>query len=323
MITTTDPTTAQDGAVARLRPACEGANIRTWVGFKHFVYLVEEAVREWFRQRGLAPSRLYHTHGLGLSLIDCSVQLPAVLDVDDTVEAEVSGGPRTFRVRLRAQRPGTPTVLRGTVAVALLREPDAPGSAPAPPAVAGAVAGGVTATGPAGRRDIVVGAGVDPVAALAPAGSSALVWRWRVPYYYCQYSRRLQFSGQVRAMEEVVDRFLAGRGLSVRTMLDRRGWIPVVSRARLRLLADVSMEETVYTVFTVTDVVKQVMFDATMECYAPRARRLVHVATGRILHAYAVASGPEAGSLARLDEQTVTALCRPAGDLVTSQGARP
>jgi len=129
-----------------------------------------------------------------------------------------------------------------------------------------------------------------------------------VPYYYCQFSEHLQFSGYVRAMEEVVDRFLADRGLSVSTMLRTRGWIPVVSRARIGVLADVAMEETVHTVFTVTDVLKDLGFDARMDCYVRRDETLVHTATGRILHGYAVASGPGAGGLATLDGPTVAAL---------------
>ena len=34
------------------RPSYEGANIRTWVGFKHFMYLVEESVLAWLRGSG-------------------------------------------------------------------------------------------------------------------------------------------------------------------------------------------------------------------------------------------------------------------------------
>ena len=57
------------------RPRYEGANIRTWIGFKHFMYLVEEAVLHWFRERGLGPQRLYHEYGLGLEIVrPCSTQ---------------------------------------------------------------------------------------------------------------------------------------------------------------------------------------------------------------------------------------------------------
>ena len=254
------------------------------------------------------PSRLYHEYGLGFTIAESSVQLPAVLDVDDLVDSEVSGGPDRFTVRLRARRPGSPCVLLGRMTVALVRESD-PARSATPPAIAARLAvGDVAELGLPGRSDLAVGPGVRPADVTAPPGSGAFCWTWRVPYFYCQFSGRVQHSGYVRAMEEVVDRFLADRGLSVRTMLEDRGWIPVVSRARVSLLADAVMEETVHTVLTVTDVLKGVSFDARMDCYADRGSRLVHVATGRILHAYAIARGPDAGRLAVLDQAAIDAL---------------
>jgi acyl-CoA thioesterase FadM len=198
-------------------------------------------------------------------------------------------------VRLRARRPGAPTVLRGRITVALAREPGAPAAASPPDALAPLVVDHVGA----GAHDV-------PAEAL----DKGFVWSWRVPYTDCQFSEHLQFAGYVRAMEQVVDLFLADRGLSVATMLRNRGWIPVVSRARISVLADVAMEETVHTVFTVTDVLKGVGFDATMDCYVRRGAGLMHTATGGILHAYAIAGGPGAGGLATLDGPTVAALTR-------------
>jgi acyl-CoA thioesterase FadM len=294
----TDQVSAERTAVT-LRPRAEGANIRTWVGFKHFMYLAEEAVLAWFRERGLGPSSLFHESGLCLSIVDSSVQLPAVLDVDDEVAAEATGGPSEFTVRLRARRPGGPTVLRGRVRVLAVREP---GTAryPVPEPLRGCVVDGIGAAG-----------GPDPPDPGTLAGlrdSGLLLWSWRVPYYYCHFSRRIQHSGYVRALEEAVERFLAGRGLSIGTVLDTRGWIPVVSRARVGLLGEVAMEETVHTVLEVVDVLKNLTFEARMDCYVERGGALAHVATGRILHGYAVARGPDAGRLAQLDPATVAAL---------------
>jgi acyl-CoA thioesterase FadM len=302
-----------------LRPLREGANIRTWIGFKHFMYLAEEAVLAWFRERDLGPSRLYHEFGLGFTIAESSVQLPAVLDVDDVVDCEVSGGPDRFTVRLRARRPGSPCVLLGKVRVALVREAEAaeaaeaagpaPAPVPVPAIVARLAVDSVADVGLPGRADLIVAPGAAP-ADVAAAEPGAFCWSWRIPYFYCQFSGRMQHSGHVRAMEEVVDRFLADRGLSVGTLLTERGWIPVVSRAKVSLLADAFMEETLLTVLTVTDVLKGVSFDARMDCYADRGSRLVHVATGRILHAYAIARGPGAGGLAELDQATIDALTR-------------
>jgi acyl-CoA thioesterase FadM len=277
----------------RLRPRREGANIRTWIGFKHFMYLAEEAVCGWLRERDLGPQRLYHEYGLGVSVVDSSVLLPAVLEVDDEAFAEVTttAVAGRFAVRLLVPRGGENTVvLRGKVRVAL------------PPVVPGAVA-------PPELAGFAHDPGPPPVpVARPPREAGTFAWDWRVPYYYCEHSERLAHSGYVRAMEEVVDRFLADRGLSVGHMLDSRGWIPVVSRAGLRILAPVFMEETVHTTFTVGDVVKGVMYDARMDCHVRRPEGWVHTATGRILHGYAVSRGPDAGTLATLDLSTVAAL---------------
>jgi acyl-CoA thioesterase FadM len=295
-VTTTYDRPARERTTVVLRPRAEGANIRTWVGFKHFMYLVEEAVLAWFRERGMGPSALYREHGIELSVVDMSVRLPAVLDWDDEVEAEVSGGPVRFTVRLTARRDGAPTVLRGRVTVALIAPA---GPALLPDALRGNVVNDLTDPG--------VDRLPDPDTPLS-FQDSGFTWAWRVPYYYCQFSRRVALSGYVRALEEVVDQFLTGRGLSVRTTLAERGWIPVVSRARVSLHADTGMEDTVHTVFRITDVLKGTAFDARMDCYVVRSSGPVHTASARILHGYAIAGGPDAGSLAQLDEPTLRAL---------------
>jgi acyl-CoA thioesterase FadM len=293
-------------SVVRCRPRYEGCNIGTWIGFKHFMLLVEEAVLEWFRDGGLGPGRLYHQHGLGLEVVDSSVQLPALLEVDDEVEAEVvEDRPGRFTVTLRAVRDGgLVPVLRGRVAVALVREAEAPARRAAPPDVAALVVGGVTeavpSAGPSGTP-------------LEPGAPGTFAWAWRAPYFACHFSDRVQHSGFVRALEEVVDRFLADRGLAVGRLLSERAWIPVVSRARVRLLAAAHMEETIHTVFAVDEVLKRSAYDARMDCYVRRDDDLVHVAAARILHGYARSRGEGAGGLVELDDATIAALTGTAG----------
>ncbi|HCU50417.1 MAG TPA: hypothetical protein DGG94_11565, partial [Micromonosporaceae bacterium] len=152
-------------------------------------------------------------------------------------------------------------------------------------------------------RDLEVPAGLTVADVLKPQGFSALLWSWRAPYFYCHFSDRVQHSGFIRCLEEVVDRFLDDRGLAVGRMLAQRSWIPVVSRARVRMLAPAHMEETVHTTFRVTDVLRSIMFDGQMDCYVQRGQTLFHVATATILHGYAISRGPEAGNLAELDAQ--------------------
>lgn len=296
-------TTAVESTAAtlRARPGFEGANIRTWIGFKHFGYLVERAVLEWFHDRGLPAGRLFHEYGVGLSIRDVSLLLPAVLDVDDEVSAVATPtGPGRFSVRLTVWRDGEVTACRAKVRVALVCAPEGPGPTPLPPELADLVEAPEPESLPTGD---------DPATTLRAAGAG-FVWAWRVRYFHCQYSERVQHSGYVRALEEVVDRYLADRGISIPRTLRERGWIPVVSRARIRVLADALLDETVYTTFTVTDVLKDVTYDATMDCYVVRDGRLRKVATATILHGYAVSRGPDAGTLATLDPATVTALTR-------------
>jgi acyl-CoA thioesterase FadM len=298
--------------VVACRPRFEGANIRTWIGFRQLVLLVEEAVLQWFRERGAGPARLYHEHGLGLEIVDSTALLPATLDVDDQVIAEVSEErPGRFRVTLAVEREnGRTLVLRGRAAVALVRQPEAAPARPLVGELAPLVIDDIAATAPPGlRRDAVLASGEDAGAALATPG--AFVWSWRAPYSSCHFSDRVQHSGFVRALEEVVDRFLADRGLSVGAVLRARGWIPVVSRARVQMLAAAYMEETIHTVFAVREILRAAAFDARMDCFVRRGDRLVHVAAASILHGYAWASGPAAGGLVDLDAATCAALAGP------------
>lgn len=309
-ITDTGPT------VLRSTPSYEGANIRTWIGFKHFMYLVEAGVLKHFRDNGLGARELYHRHGVGLEIVDCSVQLPHVLEVDDEVEVVVEPAARqkpghgaAFTAQLLVKDGAEKAVaLKAKLRVALIAEKDAPGSEPVGSEVATIVLPEVAALADAPDDRLSIPDGADVADVLTPPGSGAYLWSWRAPYFYCHYSDRVQHSAYVRAMEEVVDRFLHDRGLGVGKLLDERGWIPVVSRARVRLLADAHMEETVHTVFTVRDFLKDISYTATVDHYVRRGGELVHTATGTIMHGYAVSRGPDAGTVAVLDESTKDAM---------------
>ncbi|MGH3935805.1 MAG: thioesterase family protein, partial [Pseudonocardiaceae bacterium] len=264
---------------------------------------------QWFREHAGGPAQLYHEYGLGLEIVDSSVLLPAVLEVDDEVVASVvAQRPGRFLVRLRVRRSGADVVaLRGKVTVALVREKDAPGRRSPPAELMPLV---VAEIAPAGRElpAYRVVPGADVASVLAPAGGHNFLWPWRASYVYCHFSDRVQHSAYVRVLEEVVDRFLVDRGLSVGRVLRERGWIPVVSRARVRLLADAHMEETVHTTLVVEDVLKDTTYDARMDCYVRRGTALTRVATARILHGYVISRGERAGELARLDADMVSAL---------------
>ncbi|MFF2651039.1 serine aminopeptidase domain-containing protein [Streptomyces sp. NPDC058045] len=296
-------------------PRYEGANIRTWIGFKHFMYLVEEGILQYFRDRGVGARSLYHTYGLGLEIVDSSVQLPVALEVDEQVYATVvSGTPKPgqgapFSVSLTVERDGqTVTALKGKVRVALVAVKDGSGTEPVPAFLEPYVVPEVAALTNSQSATLAIEDGQSVADVLAPEGSGAMLWDWRAPYYYCHFSDRLQHSAYVRTLEEVVDRYLYQQDLAIGRLLDERGWIPVVSRARVQMLSDIYMEETVHTVFKVEEILRDTMYTARMDCYVRRGDRLERAATGTIMHGYAISRGENAGTVAVLDADVQAAL---------------
>lgn len=296
-------------------PRYEGANIRTWIGFKHFMYLVEEAILEYFRERGHGVQSMFHEHGLGLEILDCSAQLPRALEIDDDVTVRVTSAPRqrdgrgaAFVAEITTSPEGKPvTALRAKIRVALIREDDVPAECAVPEILRSYVADSLDeVTDP--HDSLPIRPDQSPADVLTPTGSGAYLWSWRAPYYYCHFSDRVQHSAFVRTLESVVDRFLHDRDLSIGHLMRDRAWIPVVSRARVRLHAPAHMEETIHTVFRVDDILLNTTYTATMECWVQRADHLVLVASGTIMHGYAISRGEHAGTVARLDEATQSAL---------------
>lgn len=295
--------------VIRARPSAVGCNIRTWIGFKQFFDLLEAGVLAWIEAQGISPRDLYHTYGLAVEIADVSAQLPAVLELGDDVEISVTPRPRGgLNATISVVRGDTTVVaLKASVTVALVpgeAAADATARANLPPALLPIIAGNASYAGPAAvsmpsRGDVLTSVGAAP---------GAYLWSWRAAYYLCHYSDRVQHSGFVRCLEEVVDRYLQGHGLGVGRLLRERYWIPVVSRARVRLGAAAHMDDIVHTVFEVTDVLRDTLFSGTMSCWVERDGELACVATGEILHGYAISAGELAGTMAVLDPAVITAL---------------
>lgn len=325
--TSHDPATSSlfnDSTTVALEPRFEGGNICTWIGFKHVNYLVEEAVLEHLRQSGYAPRRLFEEHALGFDLVAMDTRILHALHVDDTVTATVTpsaGDEMAFRVTLQVDRDGSALKAATSSVRALLRHDATTGAAaPAPEEIAPYVVARLTEGHASTKRvpaastnlDLSDGRGVpserDEVLKQLVGGRNAFGWRWRIPYFYCHFTERLQMSGYLRLMEEVVDLFLAERGVSIKTMLDERAWIPVVPRSSVRLLDEALMEEDLYVVFDVVQIFKDVTYTATMDCYVRRGEKLVRTATGEITHGYAVIHDRRDWSLVNFDERMLTAL---------------
>jgi acyl-CoA thioesterase FadM len=316
-----------------LRPRYEGSNICTWIGFKHVNYLVEEAVLEHFRSAGLAARDLYETNGLGLDIVRLDTRIMTALHMDDLVRAEVSSdaagrhGERSFLVTLYVEREGCEVkaaVAGVTVALRIDRwHQQSTAAVPAglepfvveqigPPGMRAEPSNSTNGLEHPGDGPLSTGRGssdeADPLIARLTADENAFGWSWRIPYIYCHFTERMQMSGYLRQMEEVVDRFLAERGISIWELLSDRRWIPVVPHSRIEILAEALMEEELYTVYTVERIFKDLTYTSRMDCYVVRGGELLKTATGLITHGYARIDSRRDWSLVSFDERVVRAL---------------
>ena len=292
----------------QVRPRYEGSNICTWIGFKHVNYLVEEAVLDHLRQLGFPPGELYERYGLCVDLVDLDTKITEAFHLDDLAAATVTRkdgeGPLRLVVDIHVDRGKPVRAVRAKVQVALRHDPrgwpaeDVPAEL-APHAVAQLGA----AEGPA---PIEVG-GQDPLWLLTH-DANAFAWQWRMPYFYCHFTERVQMSGYLRHLEQALDLFAEQRGVSIKRLLDEQNWIPVVPHSRITFLGEARMEETMYTVFTVEQVFKRLTFTARMDCYVLRDGVLVPTATGRITHGWAVIENRRDWSLVDLDDRLYAAV---------------
>ncbi|GGR89312.1 hypothetical protein GCM10010252_30250 [Streptomyces aureoverticillatus] len=311
------PSDTFDAAIVG-HPRYEGVNIRTWAGFKQYLYLLEDAVLEHFHRSGSGARRMYEEFGHGLDIVESSGTYSASITVDQTPRTRLTATDPVPRQGLRMKARMTVDDLerpafRGAVQVVLVADRERTDHPPLPSALQALAVDSIDAL----NRPVLAGDPPPPLrlppsavpeASLTGPGTGAFLWRERIPYFHCHYDRRMQHSGYVRVLEDIVDRYLAARGIAIGHYLATRGWVPVVHRTRIRMLADAFMEETLYTVFTVTDIIRNTLFDARMDCYVRRGHELVPTATATITHGYAHTTGERTGTLAELDEPTVKAL---------------
>ncbi|MFD5201864.1 hypothetical protein ACFWM7_17290 [Streptomyces sp. NPDC058375] len=297
----------------RVRPRYEGSNICTWIGFKHVNYLVEEAVLDHFRQAGLPARALYEEHGLGLDIVSLDSRILHAFHMDDIADAEVTPWTKDddstigFKVTIQFERNGEiHKAVTSKVRVSLRIDTylEAAGEVPA-----GLARFAVAVLGDDLERESPAAAPAEEeILASLTADANAYAWKWNIPYPYCHFTERLQMSGYLRLMEEGKDRFVADRGISIKTLLDDRRWIPVVPRSDIRILDEALMEEDLYTVYTVEEVFKDFTYTSRMDFYVLRDGKLVKTATGRIVHGYAVIENRRDWSLVNFDQRVVDAI---------------
>lgn len=293
-----------------IRPRYEGSNICTWIGFKHVNYLVEEAILDHLRGNGLPAGELFERYGIGVDIVDLDTRILTAYHIDDVAVLDVRRDPQlpdelAFRVELSVEGSGAPAG-SARVKVALRRDPSTGPVEQVPAHLEPYVVERLGLVVPTAPEPVALDGG-DPFRALT-AGRNAFAWKWRIPYPYCHFTRRLQMSGYLRLMEEVVDLFLADRGVSIWTLLKEQDWIPVVPHSRITVLDEVAMEEDLYTVFTVENVFKRFTYTARMDTYVRRDGVLVPTSTGRITHGYAVIDNRRDWHLVSFDDRLTRAL---------------
>ncbi|MEU4442283.1 thioesterase family protein [Actinosynnema sp. NPDC050801] len=307
-----------------LRPRYEGSNICTWIGFKHVNYMVEEAVLDHLRQSGFPAGALYERFGLCTDITDLDTKILTAFHIDDLAQATVrrveGNGPLNLVVELTVERDGKAVkAVKSKVAVSFRLDPHGFDAEPAPAELLPHVVDAIGAPEQAvldkvGALEPLAVGDADPLDLLT-AGKNAFAWAWRIPYFYCHFTERVQMSGYLRQMEEILDLFVEDRGASIKTLLDEQNWIPVVPKSRITFLGEANMEETLYTVFTVEEVFKRYTFTARMDCYVLRDGELVPTATGRITHGWAVIENRKDWSLVDFDDRLIGAITGKAGSL--------
>lgn len=285
----------------------EGNNIMTWIGFKHIMYLAEEALLAHFRQAGLGIRHLFEEHGLLLEIVANEGRILHALKLDEDVATTVKprrddgSGALRFDIAMHVERDGKAVkTYSGTIGVVFKRD-----SSLAMAAHDGDL-GDLAA--------LAVDRAVDPAAAPADATEAAaavaprLVWDFTIPYFYCHGNERLKMSGYLRLMEEADARFCAERGIDVCDLLVARRWIPAVPSASVQIVGEAYMNETVRLVYEVSDIIKSLLYKCTLHAWVERDGEQVLVARGEIVHAYAEIFSRKDWGMVNFDDQVLAAI---------------
>jgi acyl-CoA thioesterase FadM len=312
--------TEDDGVTILSRyPSFEGANIATGIGFKHIMYLAEDGVIHYFRERGLGPQTLYESHGLGLEIVHADVRLLTGINLDDLVRIEVratslpADKELSFSVQMFVTRAGRDVKAATGHWKVVLRQEAASSEENLPSVLAGYVTEKIDRSPPPPlllsnsiRRDDQDIESI--ISQLLLQGNNSFLWKRRIPYYHCHYNTRLQHSGYLRLLEEVVSLFLADRGISIRTMLETKGWVPIVTKTEIEIMREAYIEEDMYVVFTVENIFKSFTYRARVDFHVLRGTELFLTGRGVITHGYLEIKGRRDWNLASFDEPTLGAL---------------
>ena len=298
------------------RPSSEGANIRSWIGFKHFEYIIGEAISMLLAERGF-DERSLALSGVRAHVVGARAALTHVIECGDDVGVVLRDARRidTDLLAVDAEifnnRAGQRS-LKGTYLVKVedLVEDGLEGDLTAS-TVLTSFEKGILKSSKAPRQGSFA---TDDGPRLFDEAFSTV---WTVPYYYCESSRFLSYRGHIRSLEGVVDDYLASVGLFIPDLLAARAMIPVVSRYSVNVMGDVPMGAVATTYFHVDDILGNAVFDASFATtFVDEAGKRVVAATGVIQHGYAVSRGDGAGTMATMDAEIMASLKREVLDAV-------
>jgi len=301
-----------------LRPRFEGCNVGTWIGFKHIMYLAEEAVVQWFRDHNLSPGDLLEHFALSLEIVQGQLRLIQGIRIDDEVICQLTPTTRitdkelSFKVELLRKDAAETKFAIGKIRVMIVKAAEFAENAAAAPAHLQEFIHTKLLRGELQQLHLPSGCNLTNVKQfLREQRKKSFIWQWQVPYFYCHNTYRLQYSGYIRLLEQVVDFFLQERGIGITTLLYDKNynWIPVVSAVKIEMLAEVKLGETLFIVFTVEEVVRDISYSAGINCYVWRNEKLFKTATGTISHAYIAITDRRVGTkLATFTDRVNSAL---------------
>ena len=287
-------------------PKNEGANVENYIGFKHMTYLMEESIISFLRDLYLSPNILYKKYGIKIIIKSLSIDILKAMNVDDFIEIDICTSMAVNEFVIKAYDNNRNSFFRGKVGIDIELTNKNVRLEVLPEKVTDFLNGILEAKKEESFREKPIES--NPISDLKMLYRAAFIYSKRIPYYYCNYTRELHHSGYERIIEEAVDLFLENKNLSIKSMLDKKSWIPVVSKSKLCLLNKVEIEDTIYVVFDVKNILFNRLYEADIIFFKVIDNKLLEVAHGEISHGYSDIKEPQNPELVVLDCETLKAL---------------
>lgn len=289
-----------------LHPQNEGANIENYIGFKHLTYLMEEAFINYFREKYLSPNILFKKYGIKLFIKCLNIAIAKAVNVDDEIRINITSLCSNKYLIKACDNIGN-LFFKGEITIHVIFPCANFDLKLLPPQIEQLLIDILNNENENTYIKLLVNNNC-PLNVLKEQYSTAFIYKKRIPYYYCNFTNELHHSGYERIIEEAVDLYLDNRHLSIKTMLDQKNWIPVVSKSSIEIKNTVKMEDTIYIVFTIKNVIFNSIYEAEIKIFKCINDGLIEVAVGYISHGYSLIKDPQKPELVFIDKQTLNAL---------------